>query len=595
LVNYHLLPPLRLYACASISLALSVLCTGEPAQAKLAISTASTKNVSCQSGVCTATAADAVLNVSALQFLLASSSVAVKTGTVAIDIEVDAALTWVSANGLTLDAYRSITINGRVSDAGSGPLVLTTNGGGKDGALGFGPTGKISFMGTTNALTIDGVSYTLKNSIAGLASAISANPQESFALAKNYDASHDGTYKTSPIRTSFDRPFVGSLEGLGNTISHLSINDPSAADSYVGLIAAMAGSSAVSDLRLSKMNVVGQNFVGGVVGLAYGGARLTGDDVEGVVRSEGKNGFAGGIAGAAGYLENTTANVSVTGRDSATVGGLAGSAGPISNSHASGTVTGGQYSFVGGLTGNASAKIANSYETASVTGGVGSSAGGLAAFATTLVVNSYARGAVHGDGLAGGLVGEWAYNGTGAILKSYATGAVSGGGTAGGLVGNNTNGRVARSFATGDVNGGGTTGGLVGVNGYQGSITNAYATGAVKGGTSAGGFAGTNSGAIHACYSTGVVTGPANSYIGGFAGTDTTLGGISSAYWDTSTSGIADPSQGAGNYANDPGITGETTTELQSGLPEGFSKHVWGESAGINGGLPYLLSVPPPH
>jgi hypothetical protein len=70
-------------------------------------------------------------------------------------------------------------------------------------------------------------------------------------------------------------------------------------------------------------------------------------------------------------------------------------------------------------------------------------------------------------------------------------------------------------------------------------------------------------------------------------------GSLTDAYWDTTTSGITNPSQGAGTPANDPGITGLTTDQLQSGLPAGFDPSVWGESANINNGMPYLLANPP--
>lgn len=92
---------------------------------------------------------------------------------------------------------------------------------------------------------------------------------------------------------------------------------------------------------------------------------------------------------------------------------------------------------------------------------------------------------------------------------------------------------------------------------------------------------------------TGTVSGPGTpgGLVGavGFAGTS-----FANAYWDTSTSEITNPGQGAGNVGSDPGITGLTTTQLQAGLPAGFNTTVWGESPGINGGLPYLLALPPP-
>ena len=85
-----------------------------------------------------------------------------------------------------------------------------------------------------------------------------------------------------------------------------------------------------------------------------------------------------------------------------------------------------------------------------------------------------------------------------------------------------------------------------------------------------------------------------SSLIGGFVGDDTgSAAPTADNYWDLSTSGISDPSKGAGDSANDPGITGLTTAQLQSGLPAGFDPTVWCESAGINNGLPYLLALPP--
>ncbi len=109
-------------------------------------------------------------------------------------------------------------------------------------------------------------------------------------------------------------------------------------------------------------------------------------------------------------------------------------------------------------------------------------------------------------------------------------------------------------------------GGLVGVNGYGCDVSDSYASGAPSA--------------------------PAGSYVGGLLGEDGG-GTFTDTYWDTTTSGIANPSQGAGDPPNDPGITGETTSQLQSGLPLGFGADVWAESPSINGGLPYLLANPP--
>ena len=77
------------------------------------------------------------------------------------------------------------------------------------------------------------------------------------------------------------------------------------------------------------------------------------------------------------------------------------------------------------------------------------------------------------------------------------------------------------------------------------------------------------------------------------SGSDGEGGTISDVYWDTTTSGITNLGEGAGNIANDPGITGETTAQLQAGLPPGFDPSIWAEDPSINGGLPYLIANPP--
>lgn len=82
--------------------------------------------------------------------------------------------------------------------------------------------------------------------------------------------------------------------------------------------------------------------------------------------------------------------------------------------------------------------------------------------------------------------------------------------------------------------------------------------------------------------------------MGGLIGDDGSQpGSLTGTYWGIDTSGITNLGQGAGNIANDPGITGLTTAQFQSGLPQGFDPTVWAESAHIDGGFPYLLANPP--
>ena len=66
-------------------------------------------------------------------------------------------------------------------------------------------------------------------------------------------------------------------------------------------------------------------------------------------------------------------------------------------------------------------------------------------------------------------------------------------------------------------------------------------------------------------------------------------------YWDLDTSGISDPHKGAGNVADDEGITGLTTEQFQAGLPSGFTSLIWAQKAARNSGYPYLIANPPFH
>jgi hypothetical protein len=149
-------------------------------------------------------------------------------------------------------------------------------------------------------------------------------------------------------------------------------------------------------------------------------------------------------------------------------------------------------------------------------------------------------------------------------------------------------------------------GGLIGYN-AAGTITNSYATNAVTGGHggSAGGLIGwswSNQGefataTLISSYSLGQVSADSqSSYIGGVIGYDGVEMGDTvniQDYWNTDTSGITNPTQGAGYPANDPGLTGLTTAQLKSGLPAGFDKSIWAQKPGVNDGYPYLRALPP--
>jgi hypothetical protein len=496
--------------CAAAALLLPMA----TAHAAVTISSATTKNISCTSGVCTPTAKNAILNAGDLATMLASGNVTVNTGTGSLarqveDILVGASFNWTSAGSLTLDAFHSITFKQPVADNGSAAVSFVTNDGGSGGYLSFGAKGSLSFLGTANTLSINGTSFALENSIATLASAIKANPAGHFALANSYDASADGTYSNTPITTTL----TGTVEGLGNTISHLTIAGGAKGQSFFALFLATAAGSAIESMKMTGVSIdakQGKHGSGGVSSLVCLNSGLLFDD------------------------------------------------------HAAGTLTA-KFVDIGGLAGSNN------------TGG--------------MILNSSTNMKIKSPNVSGGLA---AWN-SGTISLSSANGAIAGVNAVGGLVGDNDGGTITESFATGSATATNTSvvGGLVGISQDSetpADVSNSYATGAATGSANseAGGFIGENDATIEYSYSTGTASSGSGSLTGGFAGTATSFT-FADCYWDTTTSGMND---GIGGE-NISGITGLTTTQLQSGLPTGFDPTIWAQSPSINGGLPYLIANPP--
>ncbi|MGH7222702.1 MAG: GLUG motif-containing protein [Gemmataceae bacterium] len=391
------------------------------AQAAILISSAQTQNITCSGGTCTPTADDAVLNVSYLETLLASVNVTVSTtgsGAQADDIVVNAPFGWSSTNALSLDAYESITINRTVSIAGQSGLSLTTNDGGSGGTFSFGRKGHVVFQDISSRLAINGATYTLENSISTLAAAIAANPAGSYALANSYKASADGTYSESPIQTTF----TGALEGLGNAISHLSVD----ASGYVGLFSSEEG--AIENLGLFNINIIvnGSSWAGGIAAI---GGNLSHVHVTGVIRGRGNSpNSIGGLVGAGGAITNCSANVRIIETQPSGIGGLVAASGNIDESYSTGSVSVADdgHVFAGALVAVNSGIIHDSYATGAVTGGAHSKIGGLVGtngdgkhISPGTIETSYAAGAVAGGrhSKAGGFAGI-AYKG-GDIQSSY--------------------------------------------------------------------------------------------------------------------------------------------------------------------------------
>ena len=186
-----------------------------------------------------------------------------------------------------------------------------------------------------------------------------------------------------PIIDKSGRPhrrFEATFEGNGHTVRNLFINRPTS--SGVGLFQGTDYASVIRHVRVTRINVTGNNSVGGLAGRNLG--QITASYTTGRVTGQ---------------------------RD---VGGLVGkNYGTITASYATGRVSGTRR--VGGLVG-------------------GQLSGRVAA--------SYATGRVSGTALVGGLVGRH----SGTITASHATGRVTGQGNVGGLVGSSSPDEISYSY-----------------------------------------------------------------------------------------------------------------------------------------------------
>jgi trimeric autotransporter adhesin len=399
-------------------------------------------------------------NLGAGNVVIQSSSGAAGT---AGDVNVNDVVSW-SANQLTLNAQNNININANLNASGTGKLALeygqgTTGGVGNSYNLNNGA--KINLPAGNNFSTRQGSTgatsaYTVITDLGAATSAtgtdlqgISGNLNGRYAMGADIDASSTSTWNSGsgfqPLGNNISQ-FNGTLDGLGHTITGLTINRTAA--TYVGLFGYTGSFGRINNLGLVGGSVTGQTKVGALVGWN------------------------------SGNITNSYASTAVTGSGSE-AGGLVGtSQGDIRNSYASGAVTG--VFVVGGLVGWGQGVISNSYATGAVNA-TSSRVGGLVGdmLNSGSISGSYASGNVTSTSQdVGGLVGSWNSNGTAnvAISNSYATGAVSGTANVGGLVGYkfNTGGTINNSYATGAVSGTSNAGGLVGLWDAGTGINNSF-------------------------------------------------------------------------------------------------------------------------
>lgn len=421
------------------------------------------------------------------------------------DITVASAISWTGTGTLTLNADRHIAINAAISGANGG-LILSA--GGDISASAPVSVGSFSLnagnwrqLGSLPAFAatdfqLNGGSFLRAAGGAGSAAdpyrlsdiyglqgigSSAALLGSSYALTGNIDASGtaqwNGGAGFKPIG-DFSTTFTGNLDGGGNSIANLTINQPGSTP--VGLFGYVGAGGAVRNITLAGGSISGFENVGALAGLNEGD------------------------------LDNARSSAAVS-STMMSAGGLVGmNLGTVRNSASSGVVSGSYET--GGLIGTNQGLVSDAHATGAVSGQTNT--GGLIGNNSGNATRVWSSSPVNGEGNTGGLIGS----NTGTVSLAYATGAVNAtNSSTGGLAGYN-NGAISDAYATGAVtarlpvfNGIGAefTGGLIGTQDTGGSITRVYATGLVSGDSvSIGGLIGLNN-----------------------------ISSISQAYWDRQTSG----------------------------------------------------------
>jgi hypothetical protein len=224
-----------------------------------------------------------------------------------------------------------------------------------------------------------------------------------------------------------DGLYLGGLLGVGigtgTVITGSYATGNVAGDNYVGGLLGYAFGSNIMD-SYATGNVAGDNYVGGLVGNGDNLGTITDSYATGNVAGDN---YVGGLLGQGsgfGTITGSYATGAVIGRFA--VGGFVGllrdSSVGVNNSYASGSVTsngGPSGSYIGGFAGvflNESAS--NIYALGAVTGvsRVGGLAGGIVGSVT--ITEAYAAGAVDAPN-GGGLIGEIQNSSTGTLSRLY--------------------------------------------------------------------------------------------------------------------------------------------------------------------------------
>ena len=171
--------------------------------------------------------------------------------------------------------------------------------------------------------------------------------------------------------------FSGVFDGAGHVISNINVEG----DNHLGVFGKTSGASEIKNLGVEDINIIGDDWLGGLVGFNHEGT-ITNCYCTGSVTGDGHN--LGGLVGLNGYgtITNCYCTGSVTGSDGSRVlGGLVGfnAEGTITNCYCTGSVMGGYKSYkLGGLVGKNDCGTITSCFWDTQTSGMSSSEGGRA-------------------------------------------------------------------------------------------------------------------------------------------------------------------------------------------------------------------------
>ncbi|KML10179.1 MULTISPECIES: two-partner secretion domain-containing protein [Burkholderia] len=540
------------------------------------------------------------------------------------DVAVNGALRATGANaGVAIDAAQGAQINAPVALTGANARFKLDY----VGTYSLGNSASVTLSGAGAGFESNGFLHTVIQTLAQL-QAINANLGGLYVLGNDIAG---GYYNTTFQTIGADTPFSGVFDGLGHSVSRLSITSGSPYAGLFGLntgrianlvlksssvgaaagpgpvsIGAVAGENrgeianvVVSDNTLVRAGASRSNVLGGLVGINRGSVAQS--SFTGRVEGNGMTYAAGGLVGEqaapAGRAEDTTisdsmANATVSGGapNAASLGGLVGvnRGGTIRNGTSLGSTSAAGLSGVnvGGLVGaNLAGGIVQGTASGRTTGGTAGTAGGFVGYNAGTIWGALASGVV--DGRSAQAIGGFVGMNLGSVTGSKALGAVTSAssGATGGFVGINQ-GRDALiddAQAHGTVSGGqGTVGGFVGSH-LNGTIAHSVARGKTTGGnySKTGGFAGYNESVLADNDASGDVSAGMYASVGGFAGTNATSGtlAVASATGNVqgSTSGVV------GGLVGDN--LGEIFGSSASGTVSGGCQATLGGLVGLNAGL----------